>query len=133
MIVSRDISLAYTNSFAYKYYSFVWIAYFNLFQEIDVLKTTKDKLALYCYFQLRSWKKLLFAQAPRYGISAFIIGYFIAQRGTNFQSYHTTFFQDATLLLMTFFVLLFVISIIQFLVALMIYFPLLINIRGIFV
>lgn len=74
---------------------------------------------------------MLFAQAPRYGIAIYALIAYVWNRGFNWSKYtRESFFTNVTLILMAFFVILFLISLLKFFLACIIYVPLIIDIQG---
>ena len=73
IVNSRDISFTFTNTLAYRYYAFKNYAYFCFFEEINDLKRTKDNMALFVFFRLRHWKRLLLVEAPKAGINIYTL------------------------------------------------------------
>ena len=53
IVRSRDISLAFTHSIAYRYFSIQWFPYYAFFDELSNMTKLKDKIALFVFFRLR--------------------------------------------------------------------------------
>ncbi|KAI3656439.1 hypothetical protein MP638_006286 [Amoeboaphelidium occidentale] len=129
---SRDISLAFTNEIVYRYLCFKNFAYFCFFEQINDMKTSKDQFALFLFFRLRGWKRLLLAEAPRaaiYSINLFY--YYDKYRGTIFtKDPQTLNFSDFAILALSFTVLLFLIDLASMVFAYLLYIPFMMQIRG---
>lgn len=54
IVKSGDISHAFTNTIAYRYYSIRQYSYYCFFQRVNEMGKTKDQMALFVYFRLRS-------------------------------------------------------------------------------
>ncbi|KAJ3300517.1 hypothetical protein HK104_011023 [Borealophlyctis nickersoniae] len=65
IVKSRDISYAFTNLVAYRYYVIRSYAHFCFFEQIQNSRKTLDILAFYVFFTFRGWKRLLLAEMPR--------------------------------------------------------------------
>ncbi|KAG0189695.1 hypothetical protein DFQ28_003088 [Apophysomyces sp. BC1034] len=65
IIASRDISYAFTNVAASRYYAIKDYKYYCLFCKINKSRKTIDDFAFFVFFTLKGWKRLLLAEAPR--------------------------------------------------------------------
>ncbi|KAK7049617.1 Potassium transporter [Paramarasmius palmivorus] len=70
IIVSRDISYAFTNVMANNYYSLRSYDHFCFFDHISNSTKTSDDFAFFVFFVFKSWKRLLLADGPRQTINA---------------------------------------------------------------
>ncbi|KAF9897292.1 hypothetical protein BX616_005861, partial [Lobosporangium transversale] len=134
IVQSRDISYAFTSMIAYRYYAIKSYAHFCLFEKIHNSKKTMDEIAFFCFFTFRGWKRLLFADGPRQVINAIILMTIIKSQGNSLNIFeykvaggNTT---KITLVLMTFTLTLWIISILLMLVAVCLYIPLVMQIQG---
>ena len=66
----QNISRTYTNEIARKFYSIKGYSYFCLFGKITKSRNKKEYLALFVYFALKGWVRLIFAEGPRQAINA---------------------------------------------------------------
>lgn len=66
----QNISRTYTNEIARKFYSIKGYNYFCLFGKITKSRNKKEYLALFVYFALKGWVRLIFAEGPRQAINA---------------------------------------------------------------
>jgi hypothetical protein len=133
IVESSDISSAFTNTFAYRFYSIKWYCYYCLFDAIKECQEVIDGVALYTYFYLRSWKRLLFVESPRNAINLATLFYIFKTKGYSLDpdAYVTdNLFFNLALILMAFVTFLFLVNCGQTLLAFMIYIPLLCHIQG---
>ena len=70
IIKSRDISYAFTSTVSYRYYVIRSYAHYCFFSKINNSKKTKDTCAVWVYFQLKKWKRLLLAEMIRQILNA---------------------------------------------------------------
>lgn len=61
IIKSREISFAFTNAMAFRYYSIRWYSYFCFFERITHMQKSKDQMALFVYFSLKGTHSLFTA------------------------------------------------------------------------
>lgn len=125
-----DISLAYTTTLAYRYYSLQDYSYFCLFQNIDNLQKSKDRLALYVYFRLKGWLRLLLAEAPRQIINVMTLISFYSINGSFPTFSNGNFLTNCAIVLISFSVLNFMFSLAHIAVAVLMYVCLISSIRG---
>ncbi|KAG0326030.1 hypothetical protein BGZ99_010251 [Dissophora globulifera] len=136
IIQSRDISYAFTSMIAYRYYAIKSYAHFCLFEKIHNSKKTMDEVAFFCFFTFRGWKRLMFADGPRQVINGIILITVITKNSPNnnvnlaFWNYNFPIMTRVTMGLMTFTLTLWVISVLLMLVAVCLYIPLVIEIKG---
>ncbi|KAJ1977476.1 Potassium transporter [Dimargaris verticillata] len=137
ILASNDIAYAYTSPFVYRYLCLISYAHFCFFGEIDKRRKTKDNMAFFVFFSLKSWKRVLFAEAPRQVINGLFLVYnFIRVYNENngFPSdpykYADTKLQMMSMGVMAFTVIIFVISSFIILAACVLYVPLVLDIRG---
>ncbi|TPX56500.1 hypothetical protein PhCBS80983_g04500 [Powellomyces hirtus] len=65
IVRSKDISYAFTNTVAYRYYVIRSYGHFCLFSTIEATRKLIDELAFWVFFTFRGWKRLLLAELPR--------------------------------------------------------------------
>jgi uncharacterized membrane protein YcaP (DUF421 family) len=65
IIKSQDISFAYTNLVAYRYYCIKSYAYYCFFQLIQNHKKFIDNVAFFVFFTFKGWKRFVFADSLR--------------------------------------------------------------------
>ncbi|KAG0202595.1 hypothetical protein BGX33_009574 [Mortierella sp. NVP41] len=138
IIVSRDISYAFTSLIASRYYSVRSYPHYCFFAQINNSKKTIDEVAFFCFFTFRNWKRLILADAPRQIINATILyqtfhkhlnsSFFdwdkIVGQGNNF------IYKKISLGAMMFTVFMFALSLIMLISAVIMYIPLVNHIRG---
>ncbi|KAG0273258.1 hypothetical protein BGZ95_010924 [Linnemannia exigua] len=137
IIASRDISYAFTSMIAYRYYAIKSYAHFCLFEKIHNSKKQIDEIAFFCFFTFRGWKRLMFADGPRQVINGIIL-ITVANRNRDKEghlnpeiwTYGFGTMPTITMGLMAFTLTLWVISVLNMLVAVFMYIPLVIHIQG---
>ncbi|KAI8064100.1 hypothetical protein BDF21DRAFT_428219 [Thamnidium elegans] len=137
IIASRDISLAFFSAIANGWYSTKDYNYFCLFRKINDSRKSTDSIAFFVFFTLKSWKRILLAEAPRQVINVVTLitilpkwikindGVTIVNTGLG-----KTLMQQVMTGTMIFSTLVFAISFILICIAAVIYIPLLCHIRG---
>eukprot|EP00158_Paraphelidium_tribonemae_P009508 Partr_v1_DN28885_c2_g1_i2_m33036 putative Conserved hypothetical protein len=131
IVRSRLISFAFTNTIAYRYYCFSKYSYFCFFQKIHEMKRTSDQTALFVFFRLKNWKRIVFAEAPRHIINIIAIASYFRHNGTDRLGEVTdSMVKNLSLFFMTLAATIFVISALSMIVAMITYVPLLCEIRG---
>ncbi|KAJ3153681.1 hypothetical protein HDU86_005180 [Geranomyces michiganensis] len=65
IVKSKDISYAFTNTVAYRYYVIRSFGHFCLFSTIESTRKLVDEVAFWVFFTFRGWKRLLLAELPR--------------------------------------------------------------------
>lgn len=137
IIRSRDISFTFTNDMAYRYYALKSYAYFQFFEEINHMRRFKDNLALFVFLRLRGWKRLMFAEAPRAAINVYFlysanvaIQKLLEGQSNQLNGQAENTFNFVLLLLIAMSVLIFAFSFMSHLVAILVYVPLVFEIRG---
>jgi hypothetical protein len=65
ILKTHDISFAFTSVIANRYLSMKNYRYYCLFQSINSSSKGIDNYAFFIFFQLKGWKRLLLAEAPR--------------------------------------------------------------------
>ncbi|KAI9136833.1 hypothetical protein BKA69DRAFT_1128760 [Paraphysoderma sedebokerense] len=73
IIKSRDISFAFTSVIAYRFYTLRSYAHYCFFRQINNRRKFSDRVALFVFFTLKGWKRLLFAEAPRQAINCLLL------------------------------------------------------------
>ncbi|KAK4684252.1 hypothetical protein P7C73_g5938, partial [Tremellales sp. Uapishka_1] len=81
VILSRDISYAFTNLMANDYYSLRSYDHFCLFCHINNSTKKKDDFAFFIFFTFKGWKRLLLADGPRQSINALTLYSFAYANG----------------------------------------------------
>ncbi|KAJ1965121.1 Potassium transporter [Dispira parvispora] len=137
ILASRDIAYAYTSPLVYRYLCVISYPHYCFFCEIDRHRRTKDDLAFFVFFTLKSWKRVLFAESPRQVVSgiALVTKAITAAQKKNTKWFSLSTYGKDTATQMSFLVMLFTfaiyfISLMIMLVAFIIYIPLIINIQG---
>ncbi|KAI3640027.1 hypothetical protein MIR68_000905 [Amoeboaphelidium protococcarum] len=135
IIKSQDISFTFTNEIAYRYYAFKKYDYFCFFEEINDMKRFKDTLSLFVFFRLRGWKRLIFAETPRAGINMYwLVLVLISLNYQDGQNALRPYMEDnrvfVLLLLVALAVLIYLFSAFSHLIAVIIYIPMICEIRG---
>lgn len=138
IIKSRDISYAFTSVIANRYLSMKDYRYYCLFKSINAKSKGIDSYAFFVFFQLKGWKRLLIAEAPRQVINvvtlqALVPDWVKIRDGTislNNEALGKDTVQQILTITMAFSVLIFAISFILVCVAVVLYIPLLCHIRG---
>ncbi|KAI9270926.1 hypothetical protein EDC94DRAFT_596566 [Helicostylum pulchrum] len=137
IIASRDISLAFFSAIANGWYSTKDYNYFCLFRKINDSRKSTDSIAFFVFFTLKSWKRVLLAEAPRQVINVVTLitilpkwikindGLTIVNTGLG-----KTLMQQVMTGTMIFSTFVFAISFILICIAAIIYIPLLCHIRG---
>ncbi|KAF9921989.1 hypothetical protein FBU30_007931 [Linnemannia zychae] len=138
IIISRDISHAFTSLIASRYYTVRSYPHYCFFAQINNSKKLVDDVAFFCFFTFRNWKRLILADAPRQIINATILyqtfhkhldsSFFdwdhIVGQGNNF------IYKKISLGAMMFTVFMFALSLIMLISAAIMYIPLVSHIRG---
>ncbi|EJU06523.1 hypothetical protein DACRYDRAFT_19639 [Dacryopinax primogenitus] len=133
IILSRDISYAFTNLMANNYYSLRSFDHFCFFCQIANSTKRMDEFAFFIFFTFKGWKRLLLADGPRQCINAIVLFSFaqVNNFSTDWSLYYDGSILTAGLLIsMLFTVLVFAGSLIMLVAAAVLYIPLLCHIRG---
>ncbi|KAF9361593.1 hypothetical protein BGX34_007053 [Mortierella sp. NVP85] len=134
VIESRDISYAFTSMIAYRYYAIKSYPHFCLFEKIHNSKKTIDEIAFFCFFTFRGWKRLLFADGPRQMINGVFLYKMLDSQNFKYSILMWKYVKDdmgkITMCLMTFTLTLWVLSVLLMFVAVCLYIPLVIQIKG---
>ncbi|KAI0774381.1 hypothetical protein C8Q74DRAFT_1368862 [Fomes fomentarius] len=136
IIQSRDISYAFTNVMANKYYSLRSYDHFCFFNHISASTKRMDDFAFFVFFTFKSWKRLLFADGPRQSINALTLYAFYLSKPEgewyDIRKYFEgdNFITGALTVSVAFTVLVFVISLSMLIIAGICYIPLLCHIQG---
>ncbi|KAF9175277.1 hypothetical protein BGX21_009928 [Mortierella sp. AD011] len=144
IIVSRDISYAFTSLIASRFYTVRSYPHYCFFAQINNSKKMVDEVAFFCFFTFRNWKRLMLADAPRQVINATILYQTFRGHPFNFKpdgvfdwdSVVTGANGDRLLLKkialggMIFTVFMFIISLLQLIIAAFLYIPLVSHIQG---
>ncbi|KAF9954665.1 hypothetical protein BGZ72_004423 [Mortierella alpina] len=138
IVISRDISYAFTSLIASRYYTVRSYPHFCFFSQINNSKKTVDEVAFFCFFTFRNWKRLMLADAPRQVINGTIL----------YQTFHehfdSTFFDWNSIIgegnkfiykkialgTMIFTVFMFALSLLMLISAVVMYIPLVSHIQG---
>jgi len=129
IIKSQDISFAFTNLVAYRYYCIKSYAYYCFFQLIQDHKKPSDDIAFFVFFTFKGWKRFMFADSPRRILNFIILINSLSELcGKNWNtSEHSAWFAFIT---STFILSSWLITGISLLIAFIIYIPLLTVIQG---
>ncbi|KAI9494849.1 hypothetical protein BDB00DRAFT_786947 [Zychaea mexicana] len=140
VLATRDISLGATNTMAYRYYSVRNYAKFCLFRKINDSRKASDTCAFFVFYTLKGWKKLLFAQGPRQIIAgvtlyAMLRSAWTAQGGgfqisSDWEVYGKNWQQRVALISMSFTCILWILSMLELLAAIILYIPVFCQIQG---
>ncbi|KAI8596999.1 hypothetical protein EDD21DRAFT_419135 [Dissophora ornata] len=141
IIISRDISHAFTSLIASRFYTVRSYPHFCFFAQINNSKKLVDEVAFFCFFTFRNWKRLMLADAPRQVINATILyqtfrGHFSFGKNGIFDWDSVVGVGNQLLLkkislgAMIFTVFMFALSLILLLSAVILYIPLVCHIRG---
>ncbi|KAK3829253.1 MAG: hypothetical protein J3Q66DRAFT_27115 [Benniella sp.] len=140
IILSRDISYAFTSLIASRFYSVRSYPHYCLFASIHNSKKMVDEVAFFCFFTFRNWKRLMLADAPRQVINATILYQTFRGHAISFGPKGIFDWDDVvgpdmilkkiTLGGMIFTVFMFAFSLIMLLAAVVLYIPLVSHIRG---
>ncbi|KAH9943337.1 uncharacterized protein BXZ73DRAFT_40318 [Epithele typhae] len=136
IIQSRDISYAFTNVMANKYYSLRSYDHFCLFDHISASTKRMDDFAFFVFFTFKSWKRILFADGPRQSINALTLYAFYLSKEDDGDWYDIkkyfqgTYITSALTVSTAFTVTVFAISLLMLIVAGICYIPLLMHIQG---
>lgn len=132
IVREKNISRTYTNTMARKIYSIRGYNYFCLFGKITSSRSKTEYLALFVYFTLQGWLKIIFADGPRQVINALTL-YSVLKVDTSFvetvkQIATHSFAQALVISVMLFSLTIWVFSVIEFLIALICAIPIYIHI-----
>jgi len=140
IIASRDISYSFSNVMANNYYSLRSYDHFCFFCHISNSTKKKDDFAFFVFFTFKSWKRLLFADAPRQTINAMTLISFYLAKNTgpkhdprnwyDLSKYTTNFITGGLIISLVFTVLVCAGSLLLLLAAGICYIPLLCYIQG---
>jgi len=140
IIASRDISYSFSNVMANNYYSLRSYDHFCFFCHISNSTKKKDDFAFFVFFTFKSWKRLLFADAPRQTINAMtLVSFYLAKNtGPNrvagnwydLSKYTTNFVTGALIISLVFTVVVCAGSLLLLAAAGIAYIPLLCYIQG---
>ncbi|KAI9000903.1 hypothetical protein BD414DRAFT_473061 [Trametes punicea] len=136
IIQSRDISYAFTNVMANKYYSLRSYDHFCFFNHIAASTKRMDDFAFFVFFTFKSWKRLLFADGPRQSINALTLYAFYLSKEDDGPFWSISKYFDGDLITSAltvstaFTVFIFIISLLMLIIAGICYIPLLCHIQG---
>ncbi|EPB86202.1 hypothetical protein HMPREF1544_07014 [Mucor circinelloides 1006PhL] len=140
VMATRDISLAVTNPLAYRTYSVKSYIHFCLLQKIKSSTRWSDVIIFYVFYTLKGWKRVIVAQGPRQiiaGITVYALlksAWTDANGGFKFSDDWDTYGKDwpqrVALVLMCFTCILWILSALSILLAVLLYFPILCQIQG---
>jgi len=138
IIRSQDISFAYTNLVAYRYYCIKSYAYYCFFQLIQDHTKRSDDIAFFVFFTFKGWKRFVFADSPRRILNIVIFVRCLINLSPSKKSFLENMFDDKknvksdTIQLFTssFILLSWIFTGIRLLCALIVYVPLLSIIQG---
>ncbi|OJT10218.1 hypothetical protein TRAPUB_13323 [Trametes pubescens] len=136
IIQSRDISYAFTNVMANKYYSLRSYDHFCFFNHIAASTKRMDDFAFFVFFTFKSWKRLLFADGPRQSINALTLYAFYLSKEDDGPFWQVSKYFDgdyitsALTVSTAFTVFVFALSLLMLIIAGICYIPLLCHIQG---
>ncbi|KAI9187697.1 Potassium transporter [Blastocladiella emersonii ATCC 22665] len=140
IIRSRDISFAFTHTQAYTYYCLRSFAHWCFFRQVRSQHKTSDQVALFVFFRLKGWKRLLFAETPRHLINAALLSFHVWETGKdsrgNFDMDRFVANSKATMttqfgvFVMAFVLTMYMINLLSTILAALVYVPLLCRMRG---
>ncbi|KAI9477837.1 MAG: hypothetical protein EXX96DRAFT_523951 [Benjaminiella poitrasii] len=138
ILKSRDIAFAFTSVIANRYLSMKDYRYYCLFRSINANSKGIDNYAFFIFFQLKGWKRLLLAEAPRQVINVVTLEALVPEwlkihnGSVEFDNevLGETILQQILTATMAFSILVFAISFILVCVALVLYVPLMCHMRG---
>ncbi|KAG0259224.1 hypothetical protein BG011_002779 [Mortierella polycephala] len=135
IVLSRDISYAFTSQIASRYYTVRSYPHYCFFAQINNSKKTVDEVAFFCFFTFRNWKRLILADAPRQVINASILYQtFRNHLNKSFFDWNSSvgpdLYKQISLGAMIFTVTIFALSMIMLISATILYIPLVCHIRG---
>ena len=127
VIVSRDISLAFTNIVAHRWFTCKGYSYHCLFCRISKSDRFAHSVAFFVFFSFKGWKRMIVAEGPRQAINAMTLYTVAKQTGfsTDFSLYYTSIAQAVTMVFMLLSLLIWAASMVQLIVAALLYLPLL--------
>lgn len=138
IVKSQDISFAYTNLVAYRYYCIKSYAYYCFFQLIQDHTKRSDDVAFFVFFTFKGWKRFMFADTPRriLNLTLFVssVVAFINQKDNQFKIDINIISKQSSdfiqLLTSSFILLSWIFTGIRLLLAFIVYLPLLSIIQG---
>uniref|UniRef100_A0A060T5F3 ARAD1C11704p n=1 Tax=Blastobotrys adeninivorans TaxID=409370 RepID=A0A060T5F3_BLAAD len=128
----KNVALNYANPISRNLYSIYGYKYFCLFAKITKSRNKTEYLALFVYFTFKGWLRLVFADSPRQVLNALTL-YSVLKIDTDFvdavQSLANNSLIEAVVVsFMAFSLLIWVINVLQFIIALMVTWPLYVHI-----
>ncbi|KAL1915896.1 uncharacterized protein VTP21DRAFT_6284 [Calcarisporiella thermophila] len=131
IIRSRDIAYAFTSVVAYRFYVLRSYPHFCFFSKIHEVKTRSDEVAFFVFFMLKGWKRLFIAEGPRQVIAGFTLYALMEENKFSFEFWkYNTMMQSITMSLMVFTLVVWLGTVVQVVLALLIYPFLLCHIQG---
>ncbi|KAG0216393.1 hypothetical protein BGX28_002863 [Mortierella sp. GBA30] len=135
IILSRDISYAFTSQIASRYYTVRSYPHYCFFAKINNSKKTVDDVAFFCFFTFRNWKRLILADLPRQVINASILYQIFGKNfKRDFFDWNATFkgdlYKQISVGAMIFTVVMCAMSLIMLIAAAVLYIPLVSHIQG---
>ncbi|KAJ1929153.1 Potassium transporter [Tieghemiomyces parasiticus] len=135
---TRDISYAYTSPLVYRYICLVSYPHYCFFRQIDNHRKFKDNVAFFVFFNLKSWKRVLFAESPRQVFNGLALGFmlkaiYIKNHNSfpaDFDAYAKETSQKFSICVMAFTFIMYAISVLTIIAAAALYVPLLFSIQG---
>lgn len=129
----KNISRTYTNSVARSLYSIKSYNYFCLFAKITKSRSKTEYLSLFVYFALKGWLRLIFADGPRQVINAMTL-WSVLKVNTSFietvkEIAVSSYVQAIVISLMLFSLVIWIFSVLQFLIALLCAIPLYVHVQ----
>ncbi|ORY79971.1 hypothetical protein BCR37DRAFT_381399 [Protomyces lactucae-debilis] len=133
IIRSRNISFAFTNLIANRWYSVKGYDYHCLFHKLSATDQKSDSMAFWVFFSFIGWKRLILSEGPRQAINAMTVFSVLSTRNFSFkpEAYENiTYFQWTVLGFMALSLIIWLFSFVRFCLAALLFFPILCHIRG---
>lgn len=133
IIRSRNISFAFTNLIANRWYAVKGYNYYCLWHKLSDSQHRQDTVSFWVYFSFIGWKRLLLSEGPRQAINALTVFSVLSTRNfsLNIRDYQNiTVYQWTILSFMTLSLLIWAFSFARFCIAALLYLPLLCHLQG---
>ncbi|KAJ1500180.1 hypothetical protein HMI54_002678 [Coelomomyces lativittatus] len=147
IIRSDDISFAFTDTMAYRYYSIRSYGHWCFFNQVSNQHRFSDSLSLFVFFRLQGWKRLFFAETPRQLVNLVLVIAAVDNMRSQFNEknslapastnlliflFSSQFYQNVkfAVLIMIFVLLSYLLSVLSTALSFMVYIPLVFRIKG---